>query len=141
MKNLDYEWMLEYIKDDKKLVEYLYVLHYFFQKYWNSVNSYHNAFTKINADLWELLLFCIEEKYQKKDISNLLQYAIRKTWHNVFQVYSSDWVDISQFSEINSKEEILREELTGDAGVYIKSADNKIYKRFLLDDVRKIVWL
>lgn len=140
MKNAVYEWLVEYIKDDKKLVEYLYVLHYFFQKYGSSVNSYLKQFEKIDESLTEILKFFIEQKYQKKDIYNLLQYAIKKTWYNVFDISHSEDFEIWSFVSENAQD-IIENIVKNDTWVYIKTADNKIYKRFLLEDVKKLIWI
>jgi len=136
--NTIYSWLVEYLKEEKKVVEYLYVLHHFFSLYWNNIYNYIEQISNIDQQLWEVLKFCKEEKYSKKDIYELLMYSIKKSWFNIFDIKLWKWLDQMQLSE--NWEQII-ENISDDAWLYIKSADNKIYKRFVLDDVKKVLWM
>jgi len=136
--NTIYSWLVEYLKEEKKVVEYLYILHHFFSLYWNNIYNYIEQISSIDQQLWEVLKFCKEEKYSKKDIYELLMYSIKKSWFNIFDIRLWKWLDQIQLSE--NWEQII-EHVSDDAWLYIKSADNKIYKRFVLDDVKKVLWM
>ena len=136
--NTIYSWLVEYLKEEKKVVEYLYILHHFFSLYWNNIYNYIEQISSIDQQLWEVLKFCKEEKYSKKDIYELLMYSIKKSWFNIFDIKLWKWLDQIQLSE--NWEQII-ENISDDAWLYIKSADNKIYKRFVLDDVKKVLWM
>ena len=136
--NTIYSWLVEYLKDEKKVVEYLYVLHYFFSLYWNNIYNYIDQISNIDTQLWEVLKFCKEEKYSKKNIYELLMYSIKKSWFNIFDIKLWKWLNQIELTE---KWDKIIENINNDAWLYIKSADNKIYKRFILDDVRKILWM
>ncbi len=136
--NTIYSWLVEYLKDEKKVVEYLYVLHYFFSLYWNNIYNYIDQISNIDTQLWEVLKFCKEEKYSKKNIYELLMYSIKKSWFNIFDIKLWKWLNQIELTE---KWDKIIENINDDAWLYIKSADNKIYKRFILDDVRKILWM
>ncbi len=136
--NTIYSWLVEYLKDEKKVVEYLYVLHYFFSLYWNNIYNYIDQISNIDTQLWEVLKFCKEEKYSKKNIYELLMYSIKKSWFNIFDIKLWKWLNQIELTE---KWDKIIENINDDAWLYIKSADNKIYKGFILDDVRKILWM
>lgn len=136
--NTIYSWLVEYLKDEKKVVEYLYILHHFFSLYWNNIYNYIDQISNIDTQLWEVLKFCKEEKYSKKNIYELLMYSIKKSWFNIFDIKLWKWLNQIELTE---KWDKIIENINDDAWLYIKSADNKIYKRFILDDVRKILWM
>ena len=136
--NTIYSWLVEYLKDEKKVVEYLYVLHYFFSLYWNNIYNYIDQISNIDTQLWEVLKFCKEEKYSKKNIYELLMYSIKKSWFNIFDIKLWKWLNQIELTE---KWDKIIENINNDAWLYIKSADNKIYKRFILDDVKKVLWM
>jgi len=126
--NTIYSWLVEYLKEENKVVEYLYVLHHFFSLYWNNIYNYIEQISNIDQQLWEVLKFCKEEKYSKKDIYELLMYSIKKSWFNIFDIKLWKW---SNQIELAEKWEQIIEKINDDAWLYIKSADNKIYKRFV----------
>lgn len=138
--NSVYTWLLEYIKDEKKLVEYLYVLYVIFSKYWKWIYNYIKQISDENNNLWEILSFFKEEKYTKKDVYKLLEYWIKKSWYNITNVELWIWVDLDSL-KLDKNTDIIVSEKNGDSWVFIKTADNKIYKRFLLDDVKKVLGL
>lgn len=136
--NTIYNWLVEYLKDEKKVVEYLYVLHHFFSLYWKNIYNYIEQISNIDTQLWEVLKFCKEEKYSKKNIHELLMYSIKKSWFNIFDIKLWKWLNQIELAE---KWDKIIENINDDAWLYIKSADNKIYKRFILDDVKKVLWM
>ena len=136
--NTIYDWLVEYLKDKKKVVEYLYILHHFFSLYWNNIYNYIKQISSIDEQLWEVLKFCKEEKYSKKDLYELLMYSIQKSWFNIFDIKLWKWLDKIN---LNEEWEQIIEKIDNDAWLYVRSADNKIYKRFVLDDVRKLLWM
>lgn len=136
--NTIYDWLVEYLKDKKKVVEYLYILHHFFSLYWNNIYNYIKQISSIDEQLWEVLKFCKEEKYSKKDLYELLMYSIQKSWFNIFDIKLWKWLGKIN---LNEEWEQIIEKIDNDAWLYVRSADNKIYKRFVLDDVRKLLWM
>lgn len=136
MKDIVYEWLSRYVEDDKKLVQNLYVLHLFFSKYQDIVYAYIDQVKSIDKKLWEILEFFKEKKYTKKDVYNLLEYSIKQTWYNIYNLSKS-----VSFDNISLKWDIIEKQIKDNIWVYIKSADSKIYKRFLLDDVKKSLWM
>ncbi len=136
--NTIYSWLIEYLKEEKKVVEYLYILHHFFSLYWNNIYNYIDQISNIDTQLWEVLKFCKEEKYSKKDLYELLMYAIQKSWFNIFDIKLWKWLNQIELTQHWDK---IIENIDNDAWLYIKSADNKIYKRFILDDVKKVLWM
>jgi len=136
MKDIVYEWLSKYVKDDKKLVQYLYVLYLLFSKYNDSIYSYIDQIKSENEKLWDILEFFQEKKFYKKDVYELLDYAIKKTWYNIYNLSKS-----LTFENINLNWDIIEKQVKDDVWIYIKSIDSKIYKRFLLDDVKKILWM
>ena len=136
--NIIYSWLVEYLKEEKKVVEYLYILHHFFSLYEDNIYNYIEQISSINTELWEILKFCKEKKYSKKNVYELLMYSIKKSWFNVFDIKLWKWLDQIKLDE---EWEQIVENIDNDVWLYIKSADNKIYKRFILDDVKKILWI
>lgn len=136
MNNIVYQWLSKYIEDDKKLVQYLYVLYILFSKYQDSIYSYKQEVKKIDVKLYDILDFFQEKKFSKKDIYKLLDYSIKQTWYNIYNLSKSP-----SFDNISLNWDIIYKQVEDDTWVYIKSADNKIYKRFLLDDVKKTLWI
>jgi len=133
-----YCWLEKYIQDDKLLVEYLYVLYHFFSLNGKKIYNYIEQISYVNEQLWEILKFFKEKKYDKKDIYELLIFSIKQTWYNIFEVKLWKWLDDIKIWE---KWEKIVENTINDAWIYIKSADSKIYKRFALDDVKKVLWI
>lgn len=127
----------EYVNDDKILVDYLYVLLKLFDKYNNSIYNYIDQISKVDEKLWEILKYFQEEKYKRKDVYSLLQQAIEETWYNVYEIKKGEWVD-ENIVDLKNPADIVEEKVS-DIWIYVKSADNKIYKRFVLDDVKKIL--
>ncbi len=127
----------EYVSDDKILVDYLYVLLKIFDKYNNSIYNYIDQISQVDEKLWEILKYFQEEKYKRKDVYSLLQQAIEETWYNVYEIKKSEWVD-KNIVDLKNPADIVEEKVS-DIWIYAKSADNKIYKRFVLDDVKKIL--
>ena len=136
MKYIVYKALCEHVKDEKKVVEYLYVLYVLLSKYGNSLFLYLEQVKVVNKELWDLLEFFKEEKFTKKDIYQLLLYAIKKTNYNIYVLRKS-----SSFPKIQLDWDVIEQKIEDDTGIYIKSADNKIYKRFLHDDVKKLLWI
>jgi len=136
MKYAVYEWLSKYIKNNKKLVQYLYVLYALFYKYQNNIYSYVDQIRIVNWQLWDILSFFKEKKYNKKDVYTLLQDSIKKTWYNIYTINKS-W----KIGNIKIDWDVIENNIDNDIWIYIKSADNKIYKRFLLDDIKKSLWI
>jgi len=131
------KWLQEYIKDDKMLVDYLFVILKLFDKYNKLLYNHIDDIVQIDSKLAELVKFFKEEKYKRRDIYGLLMLAIQETWYNVYELKLGEWVD-ENIVNIKNPSDII-EEKVDDIGVYAKSADSKIYKRFVLDDVKKIL--
>lgn len=134
--NVLYEWLSKYIENNDKLVQYLYILYLLFSKYQNSIYSYIDQVKSVDKKLWDMLEFFRDEKYTKKDVYKILQYAIKKTWYNIYNLSKS-----ISFNDIPLRWDVIKNQVKDDIWLYIKSADNKIYKRFLLDDVKKSLWI
>ena len=127
----------EYVKDDKLLLDYLFVSLKLFDKYGKSIYNYIYEISNTDNKLWDIILYFKEEKYRRKDIYTLLQQAIQETWYNVYELKLWEWVSKDIINLTNPADII--EEKVSDIWIYAKSADNKIYKRFILDDVKKIL--
>jgi len=138
--NSVYAWLLEYVKYEKKLVEYMYVLYIIFSKYWKWIYNYIEQISAENNDLWEILKFFKEGKYTKKDVYKLLEYWIKKSWYNIANIELWIWISLDSI-KMDKNTDIIVSEKDGDSWVFVKTADNKIYKRFLLDDVKKVLGL
>jgi len=136
MKDVVYEWLSKYVEDDKKLVQYLYVLYILFSKYKDNIYSYINQVKSVDEKLWDILEFFQEKKSNKKDVYKLLEYSIKQTWYNVYNLSKS-----ISFDNIDLNWDIIEKQVKDDVWIYIKSVDSKIYKRFLLDDVGKSLWI
>jgi len=127
----------EYVNDDKILVDYLFVLLKLFDKYAKWIYNHINEVSSIDEKLWEILKYFKEEKYNRKDIYNLLMLAIKETWYNIYEIKEGEWVD-KNIVDIQNPADVI-EEIVDDIGIYAKTADSKIYKRFVLDDVKKLL--
>jgi len=134
------KWLKQYINDDKLLVDYLYVILKLFDKNGKSLYNYIEQISLVNNQIAEILKFFKEENYKRKDIYELLQQAIQETWYNVYEL--KVWENTPEnIVSLENPGDIVEEKIKNDVGIYAKSADNKIYKRFLLDDVKKILKL
>jgi len=131
------KWLKEYIGDDKMLVDYLYITLKLFDKYGKWLYNYINQISLVDEKLWEIIKFFKEEKYNRKDIYTLLESAIKETWYNVYEVKVGEQSE-TNIVNLENPSDIIEEKVS-DIWVYAKSADNKIYKRFVLDDVKKIL--
>ena len=135
--NLVYQALLDYVQDEKLLVEYLYVIYVLFSKYGNSIYQFLNEIKKVDEKLYEIMVFFYEEKFSRKDVYDLLMYAINTTWYNIIEIKLGKWVNIEDLSL--PEWEIIENKDEDDAGLMVKTADWKIYKRFVLDDVKKML--
>ena len=134
------KWLQQYINDDKLLVDYLYIILKLFDKNWKSLYNYIDKISNINPQISEIISYFKEENYKRKHIYELLQQAIQETWYNVYEL--KIWENTSEnIIALENPADIVEEKIESDVGIYAKSADNKIYKRFLLDDVKKILKL
>jgi len=127
----------EYIWDDKLLVDYLYAALKLFDKYWKGIYNYLDKISQVDSKLWEIFKYFREEKYWRKDIYTLLESSIKETGYNVYEL--KKWNVDDDIVKLENPADIIEENIDEDIGVYVKSADNKIYKRFVLDDVKKIL--
>jgi len=135
--NLVYQALLDYVQDEKLLVEYLYVIYVLFSKYGNSIYQFLNEIKKVDEKLYEIMVFFYEEKFSRKDVYDLLMYAINTTWYNIIEIKLGKWVNVEDLSL--PEWEIIENKDEDDAGLMVKTADWKIYKRFVLDDVKKML--
>ena len=131
--------LLEYVWDKKILVNYVYILYKLLNKYPN-LPKFIEKISQVDTKLAEILKFFEEEKYSTKDIYVLLQYIIDKTWINVLEIEISSDINLQDFN-LDVEGDIILKEKDDDVWVKIKTADSKIYKRFLLEDVKKILKL
>jgi len=135
--NTIYQALLEYLHDDKLLIDYLYVIYNLLSKYGKTVYDFIDEIRKVDDKLAEVIVFFQEENFDRKDVSDLLMYGIEKTGYNVLEIELGKWVDVPDLS-LPEGEKIVKEK-PDDAGLMIKTADGKIYKRFVLDDVKKML--
>jgi len=135
--NLVYQALLDYIQDEKLLVDYLYIVYVLLSKYGNSIYQFLDEIKKVDEKLYEIMVFFYEEKFSRKDVYDLLMYAINTTWYNIIEVKLWKWVDLQSLSL--PEWEVIENKKEDDAGLMIKTADWKIYKRFVLDDVKKML--
>ena len=135
--NTIYQALLEYLHDDKLLIDYLYVIYNLLSKYGKTVYDFIDEIRKVDDKLAEVIAFFQEENFDRKDVYDLLMYGIEKTGYNVLEIDLGKWVDVSDLS-LPEGEKIVKEK-SDDAGLMLKTADGKIYKRFVLDDVKKML--
>jgi len=135
--NTIYQALLEYLHDDKLLIDYLYVIYNLLSKYGKTVYDFIDEIRKVDDKLAEVIVFFQEENFDRKDVYDLLMYGIEKTGYNVLEIDLGKWVDVSDLS-LPEGEKIVKEK-SDDAGLMLKTADGKIYKRFVLDDVKKML--
>jgi len=134
-----YEALVEYVGNEKLVVDYLYIIYLLLDKYGKSLYDMVDLIKQTDEKLWEILTYFAEEKFDKKDIYDLLMYAISKTGYNVLEIKLGKWADAEKLSLPESEKVV--EKVEDDAGIMIKTADGKIYKRFVLDDVKKLLGL
>ncbi len=134
-----YEALVEYVGNEKLVVDYLYIIYLLLDKYGKSLYDMVDLIKQVDEKLWEILTYFAEEKFDKKDIYDLLMYAISKTGYNVLEIKLGKWADAEKLSLPESEKVV--EKVEDDAGIMIKTADGKIYKRFVLDDVKKLLGL
>lgn len=135
--NKIYEALVKYLQDEKKVVEYLYVVYMLLDKYWLTIFDFVDQIKSVDEKLWELFVFFLEEWYEKKQIYDLLSYAIEKTWYNITNVIVGKWVNAKDFPLPNWDINVASK--NDDSWIMIQTADWKIYKRFLLEDVKKML--
>jgi len=134
-----YNALVEYVWDKKLIVDYLYIIYLFLDKYWKTLYDMIDFVKKIDKKFWEILVYFNEEKLDKKNVHDLLMYAISKTGYNVFEIKLGKWANEDDLSLLEGEKII--EKVEDDAGIMIKTADGKVYKRFVLDDVKKLLWI
>ena len=134
-----YEALVEYVGNEKLVVDYLYVIYLLLDKYGKTLYEIVDLIKQVDEKLWEVLTYFAEEKFDKKDVYDLLIYAISKTGYNVLEIKLGKWADAENLP-LPEGEKVV-EKVEDDAGIMIKTADGKIYKRFVLDDVKKLLGL
>jgi len=134
-----YEALVEYVGNEKLVVDYLYVIYLLLDKYGKTLYEMIDLIKQVDEKLWEVLTYFAEEKFDKKDVYDLLIYAISKTGYNVLEIKLGKWADAENLP-LPEGEKVV-EKVEDDAGIMIKTADGKIYKRFVLDDVKKLLGL
>ena len=134
-----YEALVEYVGNEKLVVDYLYVIYLLMDKYGRSLYDFIDLIKKVDKKLWEVLTYFAEEKLDKKGIYDLLMYAISKTGYNVLEIKLGKWADAESLS-LPRGEKVI-EKVEDDVGIMVKTADGKIYKRFVIDDVKKLLKL
>ena len=138
--NTIYQALAEYVHDEKLLIDYLYIVYVLLSKYWKNIYDFLYEIKKIDDKLYEIMVFFKEEKFDRKDVYDLLMYGIEKTGYNVLEIELWKWVSIEELRNLPEWEQIVSEK-KDDAGLMVKTADGKIYKRFVLDDVKKMLGL
>jgi len=133
---LVYNVLLSYVWNDKLLVDYLYIVYNLLDKYGKKIYDYVDVIKHVDTKLGELMVYFKEENYTKKNIYELLLYAIWKTWYNVFELNIGAWLNEEELW-LERWEKIVKESLQ--PGLMIKTIDWKIYKRFIMDDVKKLL--
>lgn len=131
-----YKVLLWYVWDSRMLVDYLYIIYKLLDKYWKKVYNYVDLIKKVDTKLGELMVYFKEENYSKKNIYELLLHVIWKTWYNVFEIDIGQWLDEKDLP-LKNWEKVVKKSL--EPGLMIKTADWKIYKRFVIDDVKKLL--
>ena len=132
-----YEALVEYLGNEKLVVDYLYVIYLLLDKYWNSLYEFIDEIRKVDEKLAEVITYFQEEKFDKKMVYDLLMYAISKTGYNVVELKLWKWLTSDDVKIDNA--EIVTENVDSDAGLMIHTADWKVYKRFMLEDVKKLL--
>ncbi len=132
-----YKWLVEYVGDEKIVVNYIYVMYVLLDRYWKRLYDFVDVLKDIDEKFLEILHYFSGEKFDKKDMYNLLMYVVSKTNYNVFNVKLWKWVNISDIHLTNW--EIVIDEKNDDVWFMLKTADWKIFKRFVMDDVRKLL--
>ena len=135
--NTIYQALAEYVHDEKLLIEYLYIVYVLLSKYGKTIYDFLDEIKKIDDKLYEIMVFFEEEKFDKKDVYDLLMYWIEKTGYNIIEIDLWKWVKLEEI-DLPEGEKIINQKLD-DAGLMVKTADWKIYKRFVLDDVKKML--
>ncbi len=132
-----YKALLDYVKDEKILVDYLYVIYTLLDKYGKTLYDFVDRIKEVDEKLAEVLIYFKEENFDKTDVYKLLMDAISKTGYNVLEVTLGENVNIEEFDlpewDVNVKSK------PDDVGIEIKTADGKVYKRFLLEDVKRML--
>ena len=134
-----YEALVEYVGNEQLVVDYLYVIYLLLDKYGKPLYDMLDLIKQVDEKLWEVLTYFAEEKFDKKDVYDLLMYVISRTGYNVLEIKLGKWADTE--SLLLPEGEKVIEKVEDDAGIMIKTADGKIYKRFVLDDVKKLLGL
>lgn len=132
--------LLEYLWDKKLLVDYIFIVYKLLNKYWESLYNYLDKISQVDEKFSEILKFFQEEKFSTADIYVFLNYLIEKTWINVLEIKASEEINLDDFN-LNIEWDKVVEKVKDDVGVKIRTIDSKIYKRFLLNDIRKILKL
>jgi hypothetical protein len=130
--------LVEYLKDKKLVVIYLYVIYKLFLKYWKTLYDYIDVVSNSSQQIWEILKYFKQEKFTQKDIYNLLIHAIDTSSYNIYEIQVWRWLDLSDIT-LPIEWDVSVETATDDVGLFIKTANNKVYKRFVLDDVKKLL--
>jgi len=143
MENLVYKSLKEFFKDDKAIVEYLFVAYKLYKKHGKSLEKHIDNIKSIDKKLFEVLLFFKEEKYKTSDVLSILLYAVETTNYNIIEVTrhkSITEADIDAFVKKNLwTDYTLIDSISDKVGLKIKTVDMKIYNRFLNSDVEKCI--
>ncbi len=143
MEKLVYKSLKKFLKEDKLIVEYLFIAYKLYKKYGKSLYKSTNKIKTIDEKLFEILLFFKEEKYTSADILSILLYTIKTTKHNIVEVTRHKNIsenDINDFIKNNLwTDYTLIDSISDKIWLKIKTADMKIYNRFLDSDVKKCI--
>lgn len=134
--DLVYNVLLSYVWNDKLLVDYLYIVYQLLDKYGKKIYDYVDVIKQVDTKLGELMVYFKEENYTKKNIYELLLYTIWKTWYNVFELNIWGWLNEGDL-KLGDWEKVVKK--SSQPGLMIKTVDWKIYKRFIIDDVKKLL--
>gem|GEM_PF-2789471 len=86
MEELVYKSLNQFLKNDKDVVEYLFVAYKLYKKYGKSLEKSLDKVKAIDEKLFEVILFFKEEKYKTADVLSILLYAVKTANYNVIEV-------------------------------------------------------
>ena len=143
MEKLVYKSLKEFLKDEKTIVEYLFVAYKLYKKYGKSLEKHIDNIKFIDKKLFEILLFFKEEKYTTSDVLSILLYATKIAKHNIVEVTRHKSItknDVDAFVKKNLwTDYTLLDNISDKIGLKVKTIDMKIYNRFLNSDVEKCI--
>ena len=141
MNSTIYNVIKEFVKSDKDVVVYIYIVYNLYKKYGHSIFKSIDKIKEIDNKLWEILCFVNEKNYSLSFVYKLLIYSKETANYNIVEVEKWSNVqasDIEKFLSTNLKTDY--ETITKDVKhiwFRVKTIDSMIYKRFFINDLKK----